>query len=39
MDMSTRLFGNVCVACVIAAIAVIGVASVFTMLWVSVIGG
>jgi hypothetical protein len=39
MDMSTRLFGNICVACVVALIAVLGVISVLTFFWVSMFGG
>lgn len=39
MEMSTRLFGNVCVACVVTIIAVLGVVSVLAMFWVSLTGG
>ena len=38
MDMSTKLFGNFCVACAVTVVAVLGVVSVLTMAWVVLTG-
>ena len=38
MDLSTKLIGDFCVACAIAAVVIISVIIAATMLWVSFIG-
>ena len=38
MEISTKLFGEFCVACAIAVVGVLGVASLLTMAWVMLAG-
>jgi len=37
MDMSTRLFGNFCVACALTAVGIVGVITLGVMVWMTIL--
>ena len=37
MEMSTRLFGNFCVACALTAVGIVGMISLAIMAWMTIL--